>query len=189
MAVQAPTATPASTGSPAVRRPPGGAARPRGGVVVLRLRAGRDGPGLAARVARVSRTLAPGEVIAASGPAVVDAPLGRDGTRLRALGCRFAPDDWTTLIWDGPAPPEDALASSRRRHVDVRGLAPPPALALGAAAVAALDPGEVLVHLGEAPPILLLGLLEDRVVLEGVAWEGPVVVTRLRRRATPPDRR
>lgn len=157
-------------------------------LVLLRmdLRGSAPGPDPAVeRVARVARTLVPGELLAVRlGPGASEEEVwaGAGAVDLRRVLCAFAPDDRELLIW--AAPPE-LPPSGGPGPLDVRALAPPLPLVVTAQALARLGPGEVVVQVNDHHSPVLVDLLAGRAVVgyEG-AWEQDHVTVRIVR--SPP---
>jgi hypothetical protein len=143
-----------------------------------------------ASVAALAGGLEPGELLAVhtrtdlASTAPWQALSGPD---LRTLVCSFAPDDHELFLWR--APPELSESASAivggELTVDVRALAPPLALLASVAAIARLLPGEVLIHVGDRPPLLLLGLLVGRAAVSGPRWLDAGVRSRVVRLPDP----
>ncbi len=139
-------------------------------MVVLRMRLGElsiDAEADLGRVARVARTLDPGELLAVRldlEPKLAEVRPRFGGDDLRMLSCAFAPDDWEAFIWRAPPePPPAEQAGAGRAPLDVRLLPPPLSLVVPLTAVARLNPGEGLLHLSDhGPPQLLMDLLAGR---------------------------
>jgi hypothetical protein len=160
-------------------------------MVVLSMRL--DGLSVAAeadlgRVARVARSLEPGELLAVRlrvEPKLAEAWPRLEGRDLRMVACSFAPDDHEVLIWGAPPepPPADRPSVAGELTLDVRPLVPPLALVVPMAAVARLGPGESLLHVSErGPPLMLVELLAGRAVLDEVWDARDRVLARLVRR-------
>lgn len=165
----------------------------RDALVLLRMdlrrtTAGAPGP---ERVARVARTLAPGELLAVrlgAGGAEEDVWREAGVADLRRLLCAFAPDDREMLIW--AAPPE-LPGGAAPGPLDVRALAPPLPLVVTADAVARLRPGEVVLQVADHHSPVLADLLEGRAVVGyDDAWtEGRVTARIVRAWAGAPGPR
>jgi hypothetical protein len=138
------------------------------------------------RIAAVARGLEPGELLAvrSHARAMLTEMRPRLGARdLHGLACSFASDDHEVFIWRPPPEPPAAVGplGGAELTLDVRALAPLLALIVSVAAVARLSPGEVLVHISDRPPLLLVDLLAGRAVLDGVRFAGERVLARLLR--------
>jgi hypothetical protein len=162
---------------------------------VVLLRKNLDDPSLTADAARAAVTtlaagLEPGELLAVHTRA--DLTLTRPwealvAPDLGALVCDFGPDDHELFLWrTPPEPPETAGAVvDGLPTVDVRALEPPLALLIVVDAVARLQPGEVLIHVDDRPPLLIADLLAGRAAFSGPRWTDDGVRTRVVRLPSP----
>jgi hypothetical protein len=129
------------------------------------------------RVEVVAHGLQPGELLAVRSharPRLTEMPPRLGAGDLRRRACSFAPDDHEVFIWRPPPEPPPAVGplGGAERTLDVRALAPLLSLVVSVVAVARLSPGEVLVHIGDRPPLLLVDLLAGRAALDGLRCAG-----------------